>query len=559
MKEELKKNGNIILNAVIAISEQSKDSELDGRKLRKVKSQINRFAKYLKTSEEQAFLVANIFGLNYMKNEVDIDDLARHFDCSPLKLLQYSSDFNNLVSEKILVRTRKRHGTDIALGKYEFVINETLSECIVKNNIMQLEEKVKDANLFDILENVYALVEKRSDSEITTDELHEGIADIFKKHADQAFIIKVNHLKLTRIEKTVFMALCAEVVNCGDNGERLQRLGERVFDSDSRRYAFMKDVCNDRTDLTRKHLVRIETSNFRNDAELFLTDKILDDLFEDNADFFKEKSQDNKSLLKAKSINTKQLYYNADNEQAIHLIKDSLGKRNLNKLQKRLKDKKLPVGVNILFYGHPGTGKTETALQLARQTGRDVMQVDIASSKSMWFGESEKQIKRIFTSYKEACDKSKYVPILLFNEADAILGKRKASTDSNVAQTENAMQNILLEEMERNQGIIIATTNLNDNLDKAFDRRFLYKIEFQKPDEMAMINIWKSKLPGYKKHEYEVLAENFKLSGGQIDNVVRKVTTHEVIHNINTDLHALMDYCLDESEYRNNRKVKVGF
>jgi len=187
------------------------------------------------------------------------------------------------------------------------------------------------------------------------------------------------------------------------------------------------------------------------------------------------------------------------------------------------------------------------------------MQVDISDSKSMWFGESEKQIKQIFLSYKEACKTSKTTPILLFNEADAILGKRQVGSNSNVAQTENAMQNILLEEMENMQGILIATTNLKDNLDSAFDRRFLHKIEFHKPDQNAMVKIWQSKLKGYKKYEYEVLAENFNLSGGQIDNVVRKATMQEVMYNTKTDLEVLFTYCLEESDYRNDKKSKIGF
>ena len=91
----------------------------------------------------------------------------------------------------------------------------------------------------------------------------------------------------------------------------------------------------------------------------------------------------------------------------------------------------------------------------------------------MWYGESEKIVKGIFTRYKRMCKRSSVKPILLFNEADAILSKRHnmdggRSTD----QTENTIQNIILEEMEKLDGILIATTNLADNLDKAFERRF---------------------------------------------------------------------------------------
>ena len=97
-----------------------------------------------------------------------------------------------------------------------------------------------------------------------------------------------------------------------------------------------------------------------------------------------------------------------------------------------------------MFYGAPGTGKTESVLQIARESGRDIMQVDISSVRNKWYGETEKQIKKIFTDYKDLVKQSKKTPILLFNEADAILSVRSelGSDSSSVGKTENAIQNI---------------------------------------------------------------------------------------------------------------------
>ena len=118
------------------------------------------------------------------------------------------------------------------------------------------------------------------------------------------------------------------------------------------------------------------------------------------------------------------------------------------------------------------------------------MQIDISTTKSAWFGESEKKIKEVFTDYKELCNKMKKLkcgrnPILLFNECDAVFSKRKDISYSNTAQTENSIQNIILEEMENLEGILIATTNLTDNLGPAFERRFLFKIQFENPSVEA--------------------------------------------------------------------------
>ena len=105
-------------------------------------------------------------------------------------------------------------------------------------------------------------------------------------------------------------------------------------------------------------------------------------------------------------------------------------------------------GFNIIFYGGPGTGKTETVLQLAKKTGRDVFQIDMSKLKSKWVGDSERSVKGVFTAYKGLCKAKDVKPILFFNEADAIFGKRMENVDSSAAQMLNSLQNIILQEME---------------------------------------------------------------------------------------------------------------
>jgi SpoVK/Ycf46/Vps4 family AAA+-type ATPase len=193
--------------------------------------------------------------------------------------------------------------------------------------------------------------------------------------------------------------------------------------------------------------------------------------------FANKKKRDN--IIEPAKINSKTLYFNEFEHKQLNLLKTLLQEDNFKETQSRLQSKGLPKGITALLHGSPGTGKTETVFQVAKDTNREIMKVDISQSKSMWFGESEKIIKRIFTDYKAYAKESERMPILLFNEADAIISKRKENSTSNVSQTENAIQNIILEELENFEGIFFATTNLAKNLDSAFERRFLFKIEFQ--------------------------------------------------------------------------------
>jgi SpoVK/Ycf46/Vps4 family AAA+-type ATPase len=185
-------------------------------------------------------------------------------------------------------------------------------------------------------------------------------------------------------------------------------------------------------------------------------------------------------------------------------------------------------GVNILLFGGPGTGKTETVYQLARNTQRMILSADASKIRSKWVGETEKNTRQLFEQYRELMNEQAHAPILLFNEADAILGKR-SSTDNRVDQMENAMQNILLEELEKFEGIFMATTNLEATLDDAFDRRFLYKFKFEKPGSDARLKLWQSKFPGLKKSILQALNDEFDLTGAQIENIRKKKAIDQVL------------------------------
>ena len=124
---------------------------------------------------------------------------------------------------------------------------------------------------------------------------------------------------------------------------------------------------------------------------------------------------------------------------------------------------------------------------------------------------------------------------------------------------ENSVQNILLQEMESFRGIMIATTNLTGNLDAAFERRFLYKVCFNKPDLSARTHIWQSMLTDISSDEAERLAANFDFSGGQIENVVRKKEIDAILNGVEPDYAALCDYCREESLVKGGSLNRIGF
>ncbi len=195
-----------------------------------------------------------------------------------------------------------------------------------------------------------------------------------------------------------------------------------------------------------------------------------------------------------------------------------------------IKDKKSGIDARIIFYGAAGTGKTMTAYSLAKSLKRQVLAFDCSKILSMYVGESEKNVRKIFDTFYDLCEKTKTEPILLLNEADQFLSSRSSGINSSADQMHNQMQNIFLEQIENFKGMLIATTNLLENIDKAFSRRFNYKIEFKKPDEAQRVELWKKMLPKdapYEENFDSLPLSKYSLTGGQI-NLIVKNTAYKV-------------------------------
>ena len=290
-----------------------------------------------------------------------------------------------------------------------------------------------------------------------------------------------------------------------------------------------------------------------------LTDKAKREFCPDIAVSVKDASKD-KKLTPYTAFAPKQLFYGKGIQAQIDQLTALLQPEMFRQVTDRLAENGMRRGFACLFYGAPGTGKTEAVNQIARITQRDVMLVDISSIKSCWVGESEKNIKAAFDHYRQLVAKSERAPILLFNEADAILGKRAEGAERAVDKMENAIQNIILQEMEQLEGIMIATTNLTKNLDKAFERRFIYKIEFERPTIEARTSIWQMMIPGLDGEVARSLASQYEFSGGQIENIARKRTVSLILNGAEPSAEQLNDFC--RAEILSNKPAehrKIGF
>jgi hypothetical protein len=181
-------------------------------------------------------------------------------------------------------------------------------------------------------------------------------------------------------------------------------------------------------------------------------------------------------------------------------------------------DKKLPLGkgVNALFAGSSGTGKTMAAEVIANELGLDLYKIDLSRVVSKYIGSTEKNLHRIFAAAEQAN------AILFFDEADALFGKRSEVRDSHDRYA-NIEISYLLQKMEQYEGITILASNLGQNLDDAFVRRLAFLIHFPFPDEVQRQELWEkawpTQVPLAKDVDLDSLAQQFRLSGGNIKNI----------------------------------------
>jgi SpoVK/Ycf46/Vps4 family AAA+-type ATPase len=173
-------------------------------------------------------------------------------------------------------------------------------------------------------------------------------------------------------------------------------------------------------------------------------------------------------------------------------------------------------GLNTLFCGASGTGKTMAAGILARELGLDLYKIDLSIVVSKYIGETEKQLSQIF---REAASSN---AILFFDEADALFGKRSEVKDAHDRYA-NVEVAYLLQKMEEYEGIVILATNFRKNMDDAFTRRMHHIVEFPFPDAEYRERIWKNIIPSRAPLAGDVdfgfLARQFELAGGNIRNV----------------------------------------
>lgn len=542
-----------ILSIVERISSNAPKGGMDFVSQPELKCDIQILSDFLDINHNQAILFSCLLELS-LQRTVTIDSIAKHLKCSTLKVIANISELEFLERKSLIQKTGKGRSQRITYSDFGYSVPFNIIEALRTSDKGKLQQTI-NFSLPNFLERVFEVINSREEISMSTQELFDQIEFLTSNNNSLPFIQYINKNVRQTVNKCIVFSLAYYRFKKEFTYD-VDGLTQAIFDDLSHQLEYEQNLAVGRNELFKNEIVCFHDSQFANDKILSLTHKTIKVLYR-NFPELKIKNETEDFLVSHKTIQSKTLFFEPTLNKQLEDIVNVLNIKHLKHYQKRLESKRLSIGVTIIFFGKSGAGKTESVYQIARQTKRDILIVDLSQLRSKWFGDSEKIVKRIFDDYRRLCNSCHVKPILLFNEADGLFSKRveMSGKSASIDHTINTVQNILLQELEKFDGIMFATTNLVTNLDNAFERRFLFKIEFKNPLPEVSQKIWQSRLPELSQNQMEQLSDKYRFSGGEIENIVRKYVMDSILVSHSFDFNRLVEFCELEKPFHNSKRM----
>ncbi|MBR3491784.1 MAG: ATP-binding protein [Bacteroidales bacterium] len=524
----------------------SEDCKMSSQFMTETAQPLERLSKKLGVSKAQTTLFAIIASSSY-NDDCSLSDIKRHLGCENLDMLRLSPDLKALQRARLIRVTGKKG----LFNDESYFVPEEILNCLLYDKEIERQE-IGNLDFDAFILHLDTLFKEMEEKGGNFECFAYDIRDLIKANPQLDFAQKLDRMNYHDKELVFLLKFCLSTLI--DREDSLEyRDMEDLFDNERQAKAEFNLLRNGQHRLIIDKLVEPAGRELFSGDTFRLTEHAKETLLPQNC--LKQAPIDLDELTLATSIAEKRLFYNTNDQAQVERLKNLLEPASFSDIRLRMKQQGLRSGFACLLYGAPGTGKTETVLQIARATGRNIMQVNLSELRSMWVGGSEKKVKAVFDRYRnfvEYCDKE---PILLFNEADGIIGKRSTDTQHAVDKMENTLQNIILQEMESLDGIMMATTNLTQNMDSAFERRFLYKINFHKPDCATRLKIWQNMMPDLTENDAAILAERYDFSGGQMENITRKATVEQILTGQTPKFETFIGFCEEENIVENRPRI----
>ena len=543
-----------LLESITKIYENKEKLMRQPALLIELNNELQLVSKFLDLDQNFAALLSVMICEQLMGEVNSVKKIMKYMGFEPLAIINSYETIKSLKKKGWLSISKRKFNSFKA---DEIEISKDLLDAVTYNDKSKLVKPAPENLAVALLQIRQFISIAVGDYEL--DELTETICFETEKYTKFNFIhVIMENKKLIALEKVMIIWMATEVL-VGREEFDLNNIIEIFTQDPAYTFWFKNRISNGKSYLITGGFVVFKRPNFIDFSAVNIGDKtndLLEELHQDSET--KRKTVRHCLLIEPADLSEQKLFFNSESSSNFDKVDHLLLNENYKMLMKKFQDNGMKPCLTMLFHGLPGTGKTELVKQLALKHKRNIYQVDISGIKDMWVGESEKNLKKVFKEYADALKYNKNTPILLFNEADAILGVR-TNVQHAVDQMYNSLQNILLQELEDFKGIFIATTNLINNIDNAFDRRLLFKQKFDLPNASKRFDILQSQFVDFNAEILKKISNDFELSGGQIQNVKRKLMADQILFgNENTPNDLLLDYVQNEIGFRQN-KNKIGF
>jgi hypothetical protein len=523
-----------------------------------LKGEVSPITDFFCTTAAEAILLAYFLNAYMKDDETTKNCIMSHFGTDISSMAEINDIIESLSERKLVIKkggNRRRFKYN-----YKFIVANPKAVLAMTEGDIGLMEVRSVQTFSDFLLDVTDIIIQRINENITTVNLIDEVNRLIElnTHLDEIKWI-ISQKELKGIDLMIFFDVCIEH-STGENEIDIEKMLKEIIDNIPERMQYKQLMKLDKCLLMNKNYLTLAGEGFGIYTYVQLSDHSMDSLFSYMKELTSKPFQPRMGqLISFESIQDEKLVYNPEERKQIKTLANALEDSRYNSITQKMAENNMKAGFTILMYGYPGTGKTSSVKSLARITGRHIFMVDIPKVNSKWVGESEKNLSRLFTEYRRARRHFEKDPILLFNEADAILGKR-ITANSSVDKMNNSLQNILLQELEDFEGIFIATTNLAEQLDGAFDRRLLYKLEFKKPEAEVRLQILRNAFPELEDDSLLIINRDYPLTGGQIANIKKKILVKEMLEQ-NIDIEQeVISMCDEEVSLRKTgTRNPIGF
>ncbi len=524
----------------------------------KLKDKTEPLSSFFSISTQEAIVLAFLVNAALKENEVNLELLINQFG-SDISSIADVQEIILALKEQSLAYTRGGGRRSSRLAFKHVYANPKVLAAITEGDIGVLEFKPAE-RINDFLRDVTELIIQRVNEIIDTEKLINEVNRLVKLNLNIPEVNWLYHQQdLKGADLVIFLNIAIEH-SMGEDEVSIDKMIREVFDDVFQRTNYKQSFKSRQSKLQSSGLVVPSGDYFSVFNMVQLSEQAMTKLFGNMKEVcIKPFSPKMGVLIDCSQIPDEKLYFNQKEKDQISTLQHAMQIDSYSRILEKMLSNHMRPGFTVLMYGHPGTGKTSSVKNIARKTGRNIYMVDIPKIHSKWVGESEKNLSKIFEEYKLARKQFENDPILLFNEADALLGKR-FSVSNSVDKMNNSMQNILLQELEDFEGIFIATTNLADHLDDAFDRRFLYKIEFKKPEEHVRKEILINSFPHVTATLLDSINREYDLTGGQIANIRKKILVKGMLDEGFDLEYELNRLCAEENMLKKGYKAnRIGF